>query len=367
MSASGFIIKASCEGHSNIQTMGLREGYEELVMDVAEAFDLIPASITIFSLHNGTKLMVHLGAQGDLDVVCAEAMEWGSHVLTLQVSGVAARRSLDGFGALAGAAATISQLFYLHWVITQSGVGFYRELQLWCIIVFTILVNLGNYFYLLDDENDKNHPFRLWVRPAWRRMMMLVIAPFTGDVLPLIACKACGMDAPLRSATRDGIVKWGIIMMVIQDGFLLWLLQGIHTGDDAIPLDTGAPLVCLALTAFSVVLNLPRRIAHFVLASCEAEFMRKEQLADDAKISMYAAQKIAFKPSQQSPQKERPKSPPSRPPMPAAQNGSQRSPPQSAPSPPPSRAAPQGKQAPSVRGKPAATPPKGGKGSKSMM
>lgn len=157
---SGFIVKATCDGHPNIQTMGLREGYEELIMDCAEAFDLIPASTTIFSLHNGTKFMVHLGAQGDLDVVLAESMEWGSHVISLQVSGIAARRALDGFGALASVTATVSQILYLRWMLTQEAVGFMNELYMWAIIVFTLLINLGNFAYLFDDEADKNHPFR---------------------------------------------------------------------------------------------------------------------------------------------------------------------------------------------------------------
>ena len=109
---SGFIVKASCDGFSNMNTFALRFGYEELVVDVAEAFDLIPASVTMCSLHQGSKLMVHLGSQGDLDVVQAETMEWGGHVITIEVSGIPARRSLDAFGALAGAAATVSQLFY---------------------------------------------------------------------------------------------------------------------------------------------------------------------------------------------------------------------------------------------------------------
>ena len=38
-------------------------------MDLSETFDLIPASVTLFSVHQGTKLSVHLGSQGDLDVV----------------------------------------------------------------------------------------------------------------------------------------------------------------------------------------------------------------------------------------------------------------------------------------------------------
>ena len=123
---------------------------------------------------------------------------------------------------------------------------------------------------------------------------MLVLSPFTGDVLPLAGCKACGMDAPIRASTRDGVVKWGVIMMVLQDGMILWLMQAIHTGEGALPL-AGAPLTCFALTGVAVIVNLPRRLSHFVLGSCEAEFSKKEELADDAKISMYAAQKVAFK------------------------------------------------------------------------
>ena len=157
---TGFIVKATCDGHPNIQTMGLREGYDELIMDCAEAFDLIPASITIFSMHNGTKFMVHLGAQGDLDVVLAESMEWGSHVISLHVSGIAARRALDGVGALASVVATVSQILYLRWMLTQEEVGFMKELYMWTIILATILINLGNFAYLFDDEADKNHPFR---------------------------------------------------------------------------------------------------------------------------------------------------------------------------------------------------------------
>lgn len=315
---SGFIIKASCDGHSSTQSIGLREGYQELVADLAEAFDLIPASVTLFSMHSGTKLMVHLGSQGDLDVVLAETMEWGSHMITVEVTGIPARRLLDGFGSLAAAAATISQLGYLYWIVVlDRDAPFYRELTLWFIMIFAVLANLGNFFYLLDDETDKNHPFRLWARPFSRRLIMLCLAPFTGDVLPLVGCKACGLDAPIRASTRDGVVKWGVLMMALQDGMVLWLLKAIHTGDEALPLSAWA-LACISLTGFSVMLNLPRRVSHFVLASCEAAHREKEELADDAKMMVYVAKKIAKqgeRPTFKDPNPSRPSAspPPARP------------------------------------------------------
>ena len=198
---SGWLVKASCEGFPNIQITGLRPsrhahtrmeseqpGYEELLVDLAETFDLIPASVMLFSLHQGTKLSVHLGSQSDLDVVLAEAMEWGSHVINVTVSGIPARRSLDALGALVGAAATLSQLFYLRWMMA-NGASFYSELTMWCVAAGTLMLNIGGFFYLLDDESEKNHPFRLWIRPLSRRVLMLVLCPFTGDVLPLVACK----------------------------------------------------------------------------------------------------------------------------------------------------------------------------------
>jgi len=193
-------------------------------------------------------------------------------------------------------------------------------------------------------------------------------------VLPLASCNACGLDAPIRASTRDGVVKWGVLMMVIQDGLVLWVMQSIHTGEGAIALTT-VPLMTLSLTAFAVVLNLPRRLSHFVLGSCESEFMRKEELADDAKISMYAAQKIAFKASSPPP-KEKPPSPPKPAPPP------KRTPLPPPPQPPPPTVAPNGrpissaarmadasKQASSQvtpkggKGKPAATPKGAAKGS----
>ena len=61
-------------------------------------------------------------------------------------------------------------------------------------IIVLVIILLGGFSYLLDDESDKNHPFRLWIRPFSRRAGMLVLAPFTGDVLPLVGCKACGLD-----------------------------------------------------------------------------------------------------------------------------------------------------------------------------
>jgi len=374
--STGFIVKATCAGHDTMRTMGLRSGYDELVVDLADAFDLIPASVTVFSMHNGTRLMVLLGSQGDLDVVLAEAMEWGSHVISIEISGIPARRTLDAVGCLASVAATVAQLFYLHWTVTApeeaTHATFYRELQLWSILSFTLLVNLGSFAYLLDDETDKNHPFRLWLRPLPRRLFMLVLAPFSGDVLPLVACKACGLDAPIRASTRDGVVKYGWFMMAVQDVLLLLVMWGAHTGETPGAL-APVPLAAIGLTLFSLLLNLPRRVSHFVIGSCEAAYREKEELADDAKISFFAATKMSSSASV-SPSKPRPE-PPAKPAQPVAVNGAGSAPRRLDVAPTPSagsnRTPPPSKQRPTPpaagKGGQPAKGGKGGKSSKSMM
>lgn len=172
-------------------------------------------------------------------------------------------------------------------------------------------------------------------------------------------CRVC----PLLSSSQ-GVVKWGILLLVFQDVALLQLMYWMHfapTADSELhPLD-GIPTVALALTAFSVLLNLPRRLSHFVLASCEAAYREKEELAEDATISMFAAQKAG--PKAADPQKGSPAAlkrvtpPGSKPGMPAGSSRAANGPPSKRPqgtSPPPS-------QRPGSAPKKMVPPPKGQK------
>ena len=92
------------------------------------------------------------------------------------------------------------------------------------------------------------------------------------------------------------MVKWGVLMMAFQDGLVLWLMYGLHMGDGAIPLST-VPRAALTATLVALAFNLPRRLAHFLLASCEAAYREKEELVDDARVYMFATTKMANKES----------------------------------------------------------------------
>ena len=123
------------------------------------------------------------------------------------------------------------QIGYLHW-ITTSHAEFYRELTIWTIVIFTLLANLGGFAYLLDDETDKNHPFRLWVRPFGRRLLMLVMAPSRATCCR--AWRARRGWAPVRASTRDDVIKWGILHDDRADAGVLWLMKEMHTGAAAL-------------------------------------------------------------------------------------------------------------------------------------
>ena len=70
--------------------------------------------------------------------------------------------------------------------------------------------------------------------------------------------QTCGLDAPIRNDTRDGVVKWGVLMIAAQDCTVLYLLYLLHIAPDAtLPL-ASTPLTCVSLTLISVLLNLPR-------------------------------------------------------------------------------------------------------------
>jgi len=362
---SGFIVKAVAANDQTLHTMALRVGYDELIADIADAFDLIPSSVNLSSQHNGTKLWVYMGSQGDLDVVLAESAEWGSHVITVEASGVSASRTLDAVGCLITSAGTISQLFYLNWMLSLGGteleIDFFRELEVWVILGVAVFANIFSNFYLLDDESAHNHPFRQWQRPLFKRLLMLSLAPWSGDVLAFICSGVCGMHSPVRAATRAGVVKWGVILMLFQDVMMLSVLQALHGGEDGLPLSE-IPRACLYATVASLAINMPRRLSHFIVGACETAYREREELADDAQINMFANQKVASGASSAAPPPVGKASPTAKPATAAPKPSSQ------APS-PGSRGSPPGQPNTPPKGRPPAGKPKGGAkaGGKSMM
>ena len=44
-----------------------------------------------------------------------------------------------------------------------------------------------------------------------------LISPLTMDLVPLLGSKTFGLAAPLREETRHRVIKWGVLMLVLQD------------------------------------------------------------------------------------------------------------------------------------------------------
>jgi len=139
---------------------------------------------------------------------------------------------------------------------------------------------------------------------------------------------------------------------------MLSVLQALHSGEDGLPLSE-IPRACLYATVVSLTVNLPRRLSHFIVGACETAYHEREELADDAQISMFANQKVAHGASSAAP-------PPVGKASPAAKPATAASKPPS----PGSRASPPGQPNAPPKGRPpAGKPPKGGAkaGGKSMM
>jgi hypothetical protein len=163
---------------------------------------------------------------------------------------------------------------------------------------------LGSLIFVLDDETANNHPFRQWVRPLLKRSLLLLLGPFSSDVLPLASCGLWGCDAPLRFKTREAIVGGGLWTMVLQDGVMLSVLFALHLSPDEsnqLPL-APIPMACLYATLASLALNAPRRLAHYLVSSCEAAYRQREELAEEAQIGVFASNKMAAREKLDTPQ-----------------------------------------------------------------
>ena len=62
------------------------------------------------------------------------------------------------------------------------------------------------------------------------------------------------------------------------------------------------PMACLYATLASLALNAPRRLAHYLVSSCEAAYRQREELAEEAQIGVFASNKMAAREKLDTPQ-----------------------------------------------------------------
>ena len=132
--------------------------------------------------------------------------------------------------------------------------------------------------------------------------------------MPLLGSRTFGLDAPLRTETRHRVLKWGVLMLVLQDAGVLWQLQeqrstlqaasllgmggAVESGGplDALDESGGEPsaasaarrsalLACMAMTAATVALNAPRRVSAWAVGQCQARLPPEPPAGTPAKAT----------------------------------------------------------------------------------
>ena len=274
---SGMLVRAHTADYAQQESLPLPLDFDELLSTVSEAFALQRGSVRIRSKHAPTDLWVVLASQSQLMDAVREASESAMHMLTIEVSGRSARRTLDALMFALDLARLGAQVAYLWW-LSEEGLsltlGPYTvspAAALGVLLLLSVLANSIVALSVLVTELSENGALRRWFGGARGRIAPLLCSPLTLETLPLVASGVCGLDAPLRAATRDGIIQWGVVGLLVHDVLVLLLVVGVHGLPGTSPL---APLaaVCLGTTALNVALNLPRRLVHFIVGAYRKSF-----------------------------------------------------------------------------------------------
>jgi len=252
---------------------------DELFAALAEAFALHPHAINVLSLDQASGVYVNMSSQADLDIVIAEMNDEGMHALTLEVSGVSLRRNIDAAAFCVSCAATVMQLLYVvalkMWPAPED-ISLASKAE--TLISAVALINFSATLYLLDQEWVGE--FKEWMR-GWQRVAFVwLAAPLTVEVVPFIASRTFGMDAPLRDSTRVLVIKWSVLMLLLQDCSFLWMLlvgnsEGLLSEDaveetDSLAVRQQVMRLCTLVTLANVIFNFPRRTSAWAVARCES-------------------------------------------------------------------------------------------------
>ena len=302
MATTGFIIKAHTPSYNKTWVGPMPLDINQLSELLAETFNFHPHSLKMLSRHQASGLYVHLVTQMDLDVVVAEMNDEGMHALTVELTGMSISRYTDAYAFLLGVIATMTQIAY---VATTRAFPLAGEEDLdlaeaerhhrnrvtliLSVVLFANVVVMG---YAFDYEFTENTDFKKWMAD-WRRSMFCALtAPLSVDLVPFLGCKAWGFHAPVRQATRDTLIKYAVLFLVIQDGALLANLFSYNSetisrlfgeGDfddesQVEELRRYALMAAAGMTILSLVLNVPRRVSAWAVASCQARLEEQNKI-----------------------------------------------------------------------------------------
>ena len=114
------LVRAHTADYAQQESLPLPLDFDELLSTVSEAFALQRGSVRIRSKHAPTDLWVVLASQSQLMDAVREASESAMHMLTIEVSGRSARRTLDALMFALDLARLGAQVAYLWWLSEEG-------------------------------------------------------------------------------------------------------------------------------------------------------------------------------------------------------------------------------------------------------
>ena len=187
------LVRAHTADYAQQESLPLPLDFDELLSTVSEAFALQRGSVRIRSKHAPTDLWVVLASQSQLMDAVREASESAMHMLTIEVSGRSARRTLDALMFALDLARLGAQVAYLWW-LSEEGLsltlGPYTvspAAALGVLLHLSVLANSIVALSVLVTELSENGALRRWFGGARGRIAPLLCSPLTLETLPLVA------------------------------------------------------------------------------------------------------------------------------------------------------------------------------------
>jgi len=294
----GVVCKAHSPAASATWVGMLPSNINQLIDTLAAAFKMYPHSLRLRARHEASGLYVHLRTQLDLDLAERDLDDEGMHVLTVEVAGLRVGRKLDALSFMLSCAATVSQIVYVATIwflpvgdmdkfLTKEGES-NHVMMTGSIVVAVLLINLLIVGFFFDHELTANVSFRVWMRQWDQRVLCLLTAPLSVDLIPFLRCGIFGLHAPLSCEASNSIFRCGLFFFFAQDCAVLWQLSSYNSGAlSTLVFDTSATLAdesahimgprwsalvaCGSLTLASSLLNLPKRLIAWLISPLQPE------------------------------------------------------------------------------------------------
>lgn len=199
--------------------------FDQLRATIAVAFDMHPHTLRFRSCHQASGFYVRLSSQADLDVIVSDMHDEGMHALTVEVTGMSANHNIVAMTFWISCLATASQLLYIVDVeLDPASTPDYLNTTALIVIAVVLFINTVAKCFLLHKHLAQNPDASRWISRWDRRMLFVVTAPLTIELMPSSSNGAFAFPTAVRYAVQKSMTKCSVLMLVLQDGWFLSLV-----------------------------------------------------------------------------------------------------------------------------------------------